>query len=144
MSAKPNGAPDRSPVIQIREKAFLNLRDPEEHLVPIDSNARNSSDPRLSLELENARVSVTPPLELINSQRAFDRMYEPNFAYPSALVSRQLNDLVVAGRIRRENLSDPVGSTPHTARINLLHITDNENVRLHHSVNLVVLFDRLR
>ena len=47
----------------------LELRDPEEHLVPINSNARNSSDPRLSLELENARVSVTPPLELINSQR---------------------------------------------------------------------------
>jgi hypothetical protein len=38
----------------------------------------------------------------------------------------------------------PVGSTPHTARIDLLQVANNENVRLHNSVNFVVLFAGLR
>jgi hypothetical protein len=44
--------------------------------------------------------------------------------------------LVIAGRIRRENFGDPVGSTPHTARIDLLQVANNENVRLHNGVYL--------
>jgi hypothetical protein len=54
-----------------------------------------------------------------------------DFANAGALVSGKLNDLVVAGGMRRENLGDPVGSTPHTARIDLLQVANNENVRLH-------------
>jgi hypothetical protein len=71
-------------------------------------------------------------------------MYEPDFANAGPLVSGKLNHLVVAGRMRRQNLGDPVGSTPHTARIDLLQVANNENVRLHNSVNLVVLFGGLR
>jgi hypothetical protein len=45
----------------------LELRDLDEHLVPIDGDAGNSGDRCFSLELENARASVTSGFELVNS-----------------------------------------------------------------------------
>jgi hypothetical protein len=67
----------------------LDLRDLGEHLVPIDDHARNSSDPCFSLQIENARASVTSRFELVNSQCAIDGMYEPDFANARALTFRR-------------------------------------------------------
>src|SRR5206468_4065262 len=82
--------------------------------------------------------------EPVDSQRAIDGMYEPDFADAGALVGGQFNDLVVARGIRREDLCDPVRGTAHTARIELLKVANDENVGLHYGVDLFVFLGRLR
>jgi hypothetical protein len=41
---------------------------PGEHAVPINGNARNGSERRLTFEVENSRASVVPCLEQVDDQ----------------------------------------------------------------------------
>ena len=114
------------------------LRQLGQHLFPINDDIANRGERRLAFELENGRTPVTTSLEPVNGQRAIEGMDEPDFAHARSLIGREFHRLVVAGRTRREDFRDPVRGTAHTSRIDFLRIRNDENIGLHHGVNLVV------
>ena len=84
-----------------------------------------------------------PCLEPVETQRAVDGINQPDFADAGALINRDFDDLVMAGGTRREHLGDLVGRTAHAAHVEFLKIANNEDIGLHHRIDLVVLFGGL-
>jgi hypothetical protein len=65
-------------------------------------------------------------------------MYEPDFPDASTLVNRQFDDLVVSCSRWGKNLGDPVGRAAHAPYIEFLAVAHNQDVWLHHCIDLLV------
>ena len=71
-----------------------------EPLVPINNDARNHRDRCFSFELETGPASVASSFKPVESQRAINGIYEPDFADAGTLVNREFNALVMVGSTR--------------------------------------------
>lgn len=68
-----------------------------------------------------------------------DGIDQPDFRDVGAFVGAQFGDAVVAGGSGRKDLCNPVGRAPHAAFVQFLKITGDEEIGLHHGIDLIVL-----
>ena len=84
------------------------------------------------------------PDEPIDAHNPTGGMNEPHLQHSGALIDRQPDGLVVAGGCGRANLREPVRRAAHAALIRLGENGSDQNIRLHHGIDLLVLFCGVR
>src|SRR5579875_2590503 len=102
--------------------------------VPIDADAGNSRDRRLTPERKHERMSVAAGGESVNRDGTIGGIDQPHLRDTGALVGSELRGSIVAGGRGGENFRDPVRSTSHTAIVELLEVADDEEIWLHDGI----------
>ena len=111
-----------------------------EQTVPINGDAGDGSEWCLSFQLEKRRASVMTCFQAVDTHSAINGLDEPNFAHSSTFVNRKFDAPIMIGGTWGYYFSQPVGGTPHTTRVELLKVGNDEDIGLQHGVNLVIVF----
>jgi hypothetical protein len=116
------------------------LPEPFQKPVPVDTDTRHRAECCLAFQLEDGGTSVMSTFEPVDSHYPVGGMYEPGLQDAGAFVGWHFDDLVVARRCGGKNFRDPIGSAAHTAFIEFVAVTDDEDVWLHYCIDLFLGF----